>query len=73
MASTKAIAERDVKIADLRAKLDKLRASTYQDVWLDELDKLELVVEEGIRTKWLYGQKQFTFKKMTGKNVKRKK
>jgi len=73
MASTKAIAERDAKIADLRAKLDKLRASTYQDVWLDELDKLELVVEEGIRTKWLYGEKQYTFKKMTGKNVKRKK
>jgi len=73
MASTKAIAERDAKIAELKAKLEKLLASTYKDIWLDELDKLELVVEEGIRTKWLYGQKQHTFKKMTSKNVKSKK
>ncbi len=72
MCSTQQIQKRDEKIKELKAELKKLEESTYKDLWLDELDKLETVVEEGIRTGWLYGQKQHTFKKAGGKSKAKK-
>lgn len=72
MASTKAIKERADKIEELEKQLAKLMASTYKEIWLDELDELEVIVQEGIRTQWLYGMKKHTFKKMTTKNLKDK-
>lgn len=64
MSSTKAIAARKEKIATLKEELAKLLESTYKDIWLFELDELEKVVEEGIRTKWMFGMKQHKFKKV---------
>lgn len=70
MASTKAIKERAELIEQKKAELEKLLEITWKEVWLSELDELEKVVDEGIRTKWLYGMKQHTFKKMNSKNIK---
>lgn len=70
MSSTKAIAARKEKIAELKDQLAKLMESTYKDVWLSELDALEKVVEEGIKTKWMFGMKQHKFKKVTAKHLK---
>lgn len=73
MCSNKAIAARNEKIAELKEKLAKLMESTYKDIWLSELDELEKVVEEGIRTKWMFGMKQHKFKKVTAKHLASKK
>lgn len=70
MSSTTAIASRKQKIAELKEQLEKLKKSTYKDIWLAELEELEKVVEEGIRTKWMFGIKQHKFKKVTSKNLK---
>jgi hypothetical protein len=69
MASTKAIADRAATIIALREKLAKLMEVTYKELWLGELDELEKVVAEGVKTQWLYGMKKHTFKKMTSKNI----
>jgi DNA topoisomerase-2 len=70
MSSTKAIAIRKEKIAALKEELEKLMTSTYKDIWLAELEQLEKIVEEGIRTKWMFGMKQHKFKKVTAKQLK---
>ena len=73
MCSTQAIEKRDDDIEKLKDALKKLEESTYKDLWNEELDKLEKVVEEGIKTGWLFGHKQHVFKKVSGKSKKRSK
>ena len=73
MSSSKAIAARKDTIAELKEKLEKLKESTYKNIWLSELDELEKVVDEGIQTKWMFGIKQHKFKKVTTKHLKESK
>jgi DNA topoisomerase-2 len=73
MCSTQQIQLRDELIESLKAKLKKLEESTYKDLWLEELDKVEQVVKEGIKTGWLFGNKQHVFEKVGGKKKKSKK
>ncbi len=60
-----AYAAREKKIADAKAYLVKLAAAnTYflgSDIWIAELQHLEGVIREGIRTKWRYGEREHTF------------
>ncbi len=60
--SKKNIAKLEKEIEDLKAKLEHLMETTWQDIWSAELKALEKVVEEGIATKWLFGETQHNFK-----------
>jgi DNA gyrase/topoisomerase IV subunit B len=73
MCSTQQIQLREELIEVLKARLRKLEESTYKDLWNDELDKLEKVVAEGIKTDWLFGTKKHVFTKVTGGKKKSKK
>jgi DNA gyrase/topoisomerase IV subunit A len=63
MKSKKNIALAHKNIKDLYEELEKLRASSWQDIWLEELERLEKCVVDGMKTKWLFGEKQHIFKK----------
>ena len=71
MASKESIAKRNLLIQSLEAQLQELEESTYKEIWLKELDKLEKVVAKGIKTKWLFGQKQREFKKYSKADKKK--
>lgn len=50
------------KIRSLEAKLAELSEASWQQIWLTELDHLDTVIQEGIRTKWLFKIKQHKFR-----------
>jgi DNA topoisomerase-2 len=60
--SKKSIAKLESDLQDLRNELEQLENITWKELWISELDKVEKVITEGIRTKWLFGQKPHTFK-----------
>jgi DNA topoisomerase-2 len=62
-----AVKRLEEKIKALEDELDKLRNTTWKKLWLEELDKFEAIVKEGIRTKWLFGIRQHIFKNMKHK------
>lgn len=49
--------KREAKIADIESKLKLLMRDKYfkgAELWLEELDELEQVIQEGIRTSWTF-------------------
>jgi DNA topoisomerase-2 len=61
-------------IAKLQEELDKLRQAledteqtTWQGVWNREIDEIEKVVEQGVKTKWLFGAKKHKFSRKNKK------
>lgn len=74
MKSKKAIAKMEAELQALRDKLAALLETTWQSLWLSELDALEKVVEEGIKSDWLFGEQQheFTRGKARGKKQGKK-
>lgn len=57
------------KISDMKEELEKLKKTTWKTVWLNEIENLNKVINNGIKTGWLFGTKQYEFKKT--KNIKR--
>ena len=51
------------KIANMEAELEKLKDTTWKNLWLEEIDRVEEVITRGIETKWMFGTKQHVFKK----------
>lgn len=49
------------KIDQAEEELKNLKKTTYKDLWLNELDKLESVVHKGMSTSWTYGKKKHKF------------
>lgn len=50
-------------IDKLEKILNDLNDKTWQTLWLEELNNFELMLNEGIKTNWLFGIKQHVFKK----------
>jgi len=63
MKSKKAVAALEEKIKSLKDELTVLKNTTWKDVWIDEIGKIVKVIEEGHRTKWLFGEKQHVYQK----------
>jgi hypothetical protein len=50
------------KIQDLELQLKMLKETTWQKIWLTEIDELTKSIELGIRTDWTFGTKERVFK-----------
>jgi DNA topoisomerase II len=57
MKSKKSVAALEERLIKLRAELDELGKLTWQILWERDLVELEAVVAEGVRTKWMFGDK----------------
>jgi DNA topoisomerase-2 len=66
--SKKEIAKLEKKILDLEDELLALNNSTWESLWLEELDRLVAMLKLGLETGWMYDHKKFKFV-----NSKRKK
>jgi DNA topoisomerase-2 len=55
------------KIQEMEAELADLREKTWASLWLEELEKLDQKIKEGIATKWLFEKKQHIFKSFVKK------
>jgi DNA topoisomerase-2 len=65
--SKTSIAKLVQKIQDLEDELEEYKRTTWKDLWLKEIDALEAIIREGIKTKWLFETKQHFFKKAQAK------
>lgn len=59
MMLNKAVTKRQQKLKEMKDRLKELQETTYQKLWLNELDELEKIVKEGIRTRWLFEDSNF--------------
>jgi len=63
MKSTEEFSKLQNKLQELKEELAKLQEQTWKSLWLNDIEELEKVIEQGIKTKWLFGTKQRIFKK----------
>lgn len=61
MTSKEEIKKWQEKIDDAEKKLEELKNTTAKKLWLEDLDKLEKIVDLGQKTKWTYGHKKHKF------------
>lgn len=54
----------------LKDKYEQLKSSTWKDIWLNEIEKLEQSINEGVNSNWLYGTTKHKFKKAINYNKK---
>lgn len=62
MTEKKAVQSLKKRIEDMLEELELLKSKTWKSLWLEELEKLDKMIKEGIRTKWLFEDKQYVFK-----------
>lgn len=54
MTEKKYIEDLEKNIQNMKARLEELETKNWKTVWLEELEELENVISEGIKTKWLF-------------------